>query len=117
MFQLCADFYAELEKSPIRAMFPQDMAEGSQKLAKFLVSACGGPPLFQREYGPPRMRARHIPFVIGPKERDTWLACFSKVLDGAPEKYAFPVQHLEAFKQYLSAFSAWMVNSKHGEQS
>jgi len=111
IFALCADFYAALEQSSIRPMFQNEMGEGSKKLAMFLVSACGGPPLFQNAFGPPRMRARHLPFVIGPLERQVWLDCFFKVLEEAPQKYAFPSACMEDFKQYLIGFSAWMVNS------
>ena len=112
IFEMTRDFYAELEKSPIRGKFPEDMAEASKKLAMFLVPVFGGPPLYQAAYGPPRMRARHIPFVISPKDRDVWLACFFKVLESAPEKYAFPRQHLADFRNYLNGFSAWMVNAQ-----
>jgi len=58
------------------------------------------------------MRARHLPFPIDDQARRVWLACFMKTLDGAPEKYAFPSEHLPGFIQFLDAFSAWMVNRK-----
>jgi hemoglobin len=112
IFAMCRDFYAELERSSIRDMFTQDMAEASKKLAMFLVSATGGPALFQQAYGPPHMRARHIPFVIGPTQRQVWLDCFEKVLEQAPQRYHFPQGHIQAFKQYLHGFSAWMINSR-----
>lgn len=112
IFSMARDFYAELEKSPIRDKFPEDMEEASKKQAMFLVSACGGPPLYQQAFGPPRMRARHLPFVISSADREVWLGCFYKILNQAPQKYAFPQEHLETFKQYLEGFSAWMVNSQ-----
>lgn len=111
IFAMTRAFYAELEKSEIREKFPEDMAEASKKLAMFLVPAFGGPPLYMQAYGPPRMRARHIPFVIGPKDREIWLACFNRVLDTAVERFQFPAQHLADFRRYLDGFSAWMVNS------
>ena len=110
LFGLAADFYSEPEASPIRSLFEGDMAENSKKLAMFLVSATGGPPLYQQAYGPPRMRARHLPFAIGPEERRVWLECFFKALETAPEKHGFPSKHLQDFKDYLERFSAWMVN-------
>jgi hemoglobin len=112
IFAMARDFYAELGKSPIRSKFPEDLEEASKKLAMFLVPSFGGPPLYQAAYGPPRMRARHLPFVIGPRDREIWLACFMKVLEGAPERYAFPAEHLGDFKKFLEGFSAWMVNSQ-----
>lgn len=112
IFRMARDFYAELEASPIRSKFPEDMAEASRKLAMFLVPAFGGPPLYQQAYGPPRMRARHIPFVIGPADRDIWLGCFFKVLDQADLKYGFPEKYIPDFRLYLEGFSAWMQNSR-----
>ena len=70
----------------------------------------GGPPLYFEKYGPPRMRARHLPFEIDEEARQVWLLCFDKILNGAPEKYDFPPQHLEGFRKFLESFSAWMVN-------
>jgi hemoglobin len=33
----------------------------------------GGPTTYNEERGHPRLRMRHVPFVIGPAERDAWL--------------------------------------------
>lgn len=110
IFRMCRDFYARLEHSPIRPMFPDDMAKASEKLAAFLVGITGGPPLFHQRYGEPRMRARHLPFAINEDARKHWLGCFLATLDGAETKYGFPPEHLESFKQFLERFSAWMVN-------
>ncbi|MES2201780.1 MAG: hypothetical protein V4498_05980 [candidate division FCPU426 bacterium] len=110
IFRICRDFYSELERSSIRAMFPENMDEASKKLAMFLVPLMGGPPLYQMKHGPPRMRARHIPFVISEAERGIWLACFDKVLARAPEAYGFPKEKIPGFRAFLEGFSAWMVN-------
>ena len=114
IFRLCADFYAELERSPIRPLFSDDMKAASEKLAAFLVGVCGGPPLFRQRYGEPMMRARHLAFAIDEAARRTWLDCFRKVLQPAPEKYGFPPEHLPGFLAFLDAFSAWMVNRRPG---
>ena len=45
IFEMLADFYAELEQSSIREMFPQDMRAASEKSAAFFVGLLGGPPL------------------------------------------------------------------------
>ena len=111
IFKMMSDFYEELEKSPIRHMFPSDMKAASEKSAAFFVTVLGGPPLYIQRYGPPRMRARHLPFVIDEPARQVWLACFHKTLEQAAEKYQFPQEHLQGFKDFLESFSAWMVNS------
>ena len=110
IFRMMADFYKELEKSEVRPLFPADMEEASKKSAAFFVTVLGGPPLYMQKYGPPRMRARHIPFEIDERARQVWLACFDKVLEDADVKYQFPMEHMEGFKDFLKSFSAWMVN-------
>jgi hemoglobin len=110
IFRMMSDFYRELEKSELRPLFPADMEEASKKSAAFFVTILGGPPLYAQKYGPPRMRARHIPFEIDERARQIWLACFDRVLDGADVKYQFPMEHMGGFKDFLKSFSAWMVN-------
>jgi hemoglobin len=111
VFRMLADFYAELEQSAIRRMFPEDMQAASEKSAAFFVTLLGGPPLFQMRYGNPMMRARHARFVIDPAARAVWLQCFGKVLEDAPARYGFPAQHLDQFRAFLEGFSMWMVNT------
>ena len=110
IFRMMSDLYKEIEKSDIRHLFPEDMEEASRKSALFFVTIMGGPPLYALKFGPPRMRARHIPFEIDEQARQTWLACFERTLEGADAKYNFPREHLKGFKDFLKSFSAWMVN-------
>jgi len=112
IFRMMSDFYKELEKSELRPLFPSDMQEASKKSAAFFVTVLGGPPLYMQRYGPPRMRARHIPFEIDEHARQLWLACFDRVLEGADVKYQFPMEHMQSFKDFLRSFSAWMVNKE-----
>lgn len=112
IFRMCRDFYAEIEKSPIRPMFSEDLPAASQNLAAFFVGLCGGPPLYRQRRGEPMMRARHLPFAIDEAARRVWLDCFFKTLEGAEQKYNFPAEHLPGFKAFLEGFSAWMVNRK-----
>lgn len=112
IFRMCRDFYAELEQSEIRWMFSEDMPAASKKIAAFLVGLLGGPPLYHELYGPPQMRARHMPFAIDESARQVWLACFKKTLERAENKYDFPPEHVPGFIQFLEEFSAWMVNRK-----
>jgi hemoglobin len=110
IFRMISDLYKELEKSELRRLFPADMEEASKKSAAFFVTVLGGPPLYMQRYGPPRMRARHLPFEIDENARQVWLGCFERVLEGADVKYQFPMEHMAGFKNFLRDFSAWMVN-------
>ncbi len=112
IFKMLSDFYQELGRSSIRSLFPPDLEEASRKSAKFFVQVLGGPPLYVIDHGPPRMRARHMPFEIDEAARQVWLSCFEKTLEGAENKYQFPLEHLEGFKTFLREFSSWMVNKK-----
>ncbi len=111
--RMLEDFYLELGRgSPaLRALFPPDLVAASRKSAAFFIGLLGGPPRYHERYGNPMMRARHMPFAIDESLRDEWLACFNRVLDDAPARYGFPVEHLAAFREFLAGFSMWMVNT------
>lgn len=113
IFRMLQDFYERLEKSEIRHLFPANMREASQKSAAFFVFLLGGPPLYQQQFGPPKMRQRHLPFIIDEKSRQIWLKCFRETLINSDTKYNFPKEHLEEFYQFLDQFSRWMVNTSN----
>jgi hemoglobin len=111
--RMLQDFYLELGRSPIAGLFPQGQAallEAGAKSALFFAGVVGGPPLFAQRVGPPRMRARHLPFEIDQAARAHWLACWEPVLKDCGARYGFPEQHLPGFRTFLEEFSAWMVN-------
>jgi hemoglobin len=110
VYRMLADFYDELEKSKIRTLFPEDMAESSRKSGAFFIGLLGGPPRYNELYGHPALRARHLPFRIDEAARQVWLHCFDRILDDA-ETYGFPVEHIPAFRNWLQVFSEWMVNT------
>jgi len=113
--RMIRDFYDELARSSISHMFPSDpdgLEEAATRSGAFFVFLLGGPPEYQRTYGPPRMRARHLPFEIDEPARQEWLRCFGEVLEDAPTKYDFPEDRLEGFVGFLVSFSAWMVNAE-----
>jgi hemoglobin len=63
------------EFGTLRALHPADLAGSREKLYLFLSGWTGGPPLYIQKHGHPRLRARHLPFSIGERERDEWIAC------------------------------------------
>lgn len=83
--RLVQRFYALMDQRPeadaVRRMHPRQLADSEDKLYKFLSGWFGGPPLYMRERGHPRLRMRHHPFRIGPAERDQWLLCMRQALD------------------------------------
>ena len=58
----------------LKPMYPPEDFEGAKlRLRDFLIQRFGGPARYSESRGPPRLRMRHGPFSIGPKERDRWL--------------------------------------------
>ncbi|MBC7533234.1 MAG: hypothetical protein H7318_16815 [Oligoflexus sp.] len=109
------DFYLKLGESRIAGMFPKDLISASEKSAMFFIGLLGGPPIYHETFGPPRMRARHMPFKITGEFREVWLSCFFAVLEES-EKYQIPPEHLPSLKAFLEGFSSWMVNSAQSSE-
>lgn len=77
-------FYQGVESDPVlRPLYPDDLEPGKRHLALFLGQYWGGPPTYSEERGHPRLRARHLPFTVGPAERDAWVRHMRAALDGA----------------------------------
>ena len=67
--------YAEL-----RALHPTTLDGSRDKLFWFLCGWLGGPQHYTDRVGHPMLRARHLPFSIGIRERDQWLACMRQAM-------------------------------------
>ena len=93
--------YAEL-----RATHGSTLDEARQKLFWFLCGWLGGPDHYQSRFGHPRLRARHMPFAIGIKERDQWVACMSQAMVDLQVPDALVQRLQQAFMQTAD----WMRN-------
>ena len=104
-------FYEGLHNSEIAPMFSRSSHERSvERSSAFFIQLLGGPTdEYRRRYGAPRMRARHLPFVITEERRKIWLQTFFETLHH-PRGFTFPPEHLDDFKTYLDTFSRWMLN-------
>ncbi len=106
--------YCALAQSTIAHMFPGEEAElreASRRNAEFMCGILGGPRIYQQKYGPPRMRARHLPFRIDEAARQEWLRCYRLAFEQANHLGLAP-QEQGALLEWIDRFSAWMVNSK-----
>jgi hemoglobin len=56
-------------------LYPEqhDLGPARRRLALFLGQYWGGPTTYHDERGHPRLRMRHMPFLVGPLQRDRWL--------------------------------------------
>jgi len=57
-------------------LYPEapDLRGARHRLTLFLAQYWGGPTTYNDERGHPRLRMRHMPFTVGPLQRDRWLA-------------------------------------------
>src|SRR5215813_8539473 len=63
-------FYDGVAGDPVLlALYPQpdDLGPARRRLTLFLAQYWGGPTTYSDERGHPRLRARHLPFAIGPR--------------------------------------------------
>ena len=67
--------YAEL-----RAVHPSTLEGSRDKLFWFLCGWLGGPQHYADRFGHPMLRARHLPFAIGIRERDQWMHCMQQAM-------------------------------------
>ena len=94
--------YAEL-----RAVHGTTLEEARQKLFWFLCGWLGGPDHYQERFGHPRLRMRHMPFAIGIRERDQWVACMDQAMAETDVPADLRARHKESF----FGTADWMRNT------
>jgi hemoglobin len=84
--ELVDRFYDQMDQreelKKLRDLHAKSLKMSREKLFLFLSGWLGGPDLYVRKYGHPRLRARHLPFSIGIDERDQWMQCMQHALSG-----------------------------------
>ena len=110
MRALVERFYDLMDLEPqyaeLRALHAPDLAQAREKLYLFLSGWLGGPSLYIERYGHPMLRRRHLPFPIGIRERDQWLACMQQAMAEQGVAEDLRARLLEAFFQTAD----WMRN-------
>jgi hemoglobin len=106
-YQLVEDFYSRVESDMIlRPLYPNDLEMPKKHLAMFLIQRFGGAPAYSAERGHPQMRARHMPFKIGVKEKDAWMINMLAAIDQIPQF----AQRKSLLKDYFEEFATFMIN-------
>ena len=110
--KLAAAFYREVARDEVlRPLYPeQDLGPAERRLRMFLEQYWGGPRTYSDERGHPRLRMRHMPFRIGPIERDAWLRCMH-IAVGEIDPEALDDAHRRALLDYLEMAANSLVNS------
>ncbi|MEJ8279265.1 globin [Pseudonocardia spirodelae] len=103
-------FYEEVARDEVlRPLYPEeDLGPAEDRLRMFLEQYWGGPRTYSDQRGHPRLRMRHVPFRIGPIERDAWLRCMRVAVDEEPLSPA----HREQLWNYLQYAAASMQNAE-----
>ena len=101
-------FYAAVEHDPVlRPLYPDDLAESITNPAGFLAQFWGGGTGHYSDHrGHPRLRARHMPFAIGQRERDAWLTHMTTAVQSSSADDATKAEMLAYFDQA----SSFMIN-------
>ena len=105
-------FYDLMDIEPryreLRAAHGNTLESARQKLFWFLCGWLGGPSVLHRPVRPPApAHARHMPFAIGIKERDQWVAC----MDQAMGETGVDAALRERLKTSFFQTADWMRNS------
>jgi hemoglobin len=77
-------FYDLMDLDPayreVRQLHPESLDGSRDKFFWFLCGWLGGPQHYTERFGHPMLRARHLPYRIGVRERDQWLACMRQAM-------------------------------------
>ena len=106
--RLVRGFYQQVPDDPVLGpMYPKDdLAGAEQRLRDFLVGRFGGPPRYVEERGHPRLRMRHMPFVIDGAARNQWVTLMDRALEDA----ALPADVTTVLREFFHATAAFLRN-------
>jgi hemoglobin len=108
--RLIRAFYAQVPGDDILGpMYPaDDLAGAEQRLRDFLVGRFGGPMRYVEERGHPRLRMRHLPFVIDQRARDRWIELMERALDQAD----LPPAVTAMLREFFHGVATFMINRR-----
>jgi hemoglobin len=107
--RLVAAFYRRVaEDAVLSALYPKDDLPGAERrLRMFLIQFFGGPTQYSAERGHPRLRMRHMPFFIGPVEREHWIAAMTAALEEAK----IPEPARSTMHDYFGKTATFLMNA------
>ncbi len=108
--RLAAAFYRRVRADDLLGpMYPKaDLAGAEQRLRDFLVGRFGGPQRYIAQRGHPRLRMRHMPFVVDLAARDRWVA----LMDAALAEAALEPDSAATLHAFFAATATFLIN--HG---
>ncbi len=110
--KLVRRFYEEVKADEVlRPLYPEeDLGPAERRLRMFLEQYWGGPQTYSAERGHPRLRMRHVPFKVGPIERDAWLRCMHTAI-ASIDSATLDTAHRKALTDYFVMAAHSLMNS------
>jgi hemoglobin len=107
---LVSGFYARVANDELMvSIYPDhDWAAAANRLLMFLEQYWGGPRTYSELRGHPRLRQRHVPFVIDERARDVWLTHMRSALDDVGLEPAAD----QVLWSYLASAADALVNAR-----
>jgi len=96
----------------LRPLYPDDLIGPKRHLALFLQQYWGGPGTYSEERGHPRLRQRHLPFVISEAERDAWLGHMAAALEAVVAERRIEPALKAQMLDYFANTADFLVNAR-----
>jgi len=111
--ELVDRFYARVAADLLlRPLYPDDLTDSKRHMALFLQQYWGGPGTYSEERGHPRLRGRHLPFVITEAERDAWFGHMAAALDSLVVERATPPELEAKLLDHFAQTADFLVNAR-----
>jgi hemoglobin len=106
--RLITAFYRQIPGDDILGpMYPvHDLTGAEDRLRSFLVYRFGGPQDYIEQRGHPRLRMRHVGFVIDQKARDRWV----ELMGNAFAEAQLPAEPEHVLREFLFNFASFIIN-------
>jgi hemoglobin len=96
----------------LRPLYPDDLTDSKRHMALFLQQYWGGPGTYSEERGHPRLRQRHMPFVISEAERDAWFGHMTAALDAVVVERGIDPAIEAQMIDYFAHAADFLVNAR-----
>ena len=96
----------------LRPLYPDDLSDSKRHLTQFLQQYWGGPGTYSEERGHPRLRQRHMPFVISEAERDAWFGHMTAALDAVVVARGIDPEIEAQMIDYFAHAADFLVNAR-----
>jgi hemoglobin len=108
--RLVRAFYAQVPNDDILgSIYPaHDLLGAEERLRDFLIGRFGGPPRYIEQRGHPRLRMRHMPFVINQAARDRWV----QLMDRAFDEVQLDPAAADVLREFLHGMATFMMNRR-----